>query len=125
LKIDGQEAHDAFIKDTEYAILKDRVLHADFFEPDADEKLIAKLILASSKKGSLVFDPFLGSGTTAVVAKKLERRYCGIEINEDYCLLALKRLARAERDTSIQGYTDGVFWERNTGREQGELREKR
>ena len=89
------------------------------------EKLIAKLILASSEKGALVFDPFLGSGTTAVVAKKLGRRYCGIEINEDYCFLALKRLSRAERDTSIQGYTDGVFWERNTGREQGELREKR
>ena len=89
------------------------------------EKLIAKLILASSEKGALVFDPFLGSGTTAVVAKKLGRRYCGIEINEDYCFLALKRLSRAERDTSIQGYTDGVFWERNTGREQGELRGKR
>ena len=89
------------------------------------EKLIAKLILASSKKDSLVFDPFLGSGTTAVVAKKLGRRYCGIEINEDYCLLALKRLVRAERDPSIQGYTDGVFWERNTGREQGVHREKR
>ena len=46
LKIDGQEARDAFIKDTEYAILRDRVLHADFFEPDADEKLIAKFKLS-------------------------------------------------------------------------------
>ena len=46
LKIDGQEAHDAFIKDTEYAILKDRVLHADFFEPAADEKLTAKFKLS-------------------------------------------------------------------------------
>ena len=56
------------------------------------EKLIAKLILASSREGDVVFDPFLGSGTTAVAAKKLGRRYCGIELHLDYCLLAAKRL---------------------------------
>ncbi|MFA6856123.1 MAG: site-specific DNA-methyltransferase [Treponema sp.] len=83
------------------------------------EKLIAKLILASSKPGALVFDPFLGSGTTSVTAKKLGRKYCGIEMNTEYCLLAEKRLARADCDKSIQGYSGGVFWERNTGREQG------
>ena len=80
------------------------------------EKLIAKLILASSREGDMVFDPFLGSGTTAVVAKKLGRRYCGIEQNPDYCLLAAKRLLLADADSSIQGYTDGVFWERNSGK---------
>ena len=80
------------------------------------EKLIAKLILASSREGDMVFDPFLGSGTTAVVAKKLGRRYCGIEQNPDYCLLAAKRLFLADTDKSIQGYTDGVFWERNSGK---------
>jgi site-specific DNA-methyltransferase (adenine-specific) len=78
------------------------------------EKLIAKLILASCAPGGLVLDPFLGSGTTSVTAKKLGRRYTGIEINEDYCLWAEKRLARAETDKSIQGYEDGVFWERNS-----------
>ncbi|MBQ5401110.1 MAG: site-specific DNA-methyltransferase [Treponema sp.] len=78
------------------------------------EKLYAKLILASSDEGDIVFDPFLGSGTTSVVAKKLKRRYCGIEINEEYCLWAEKRLAMAETDPTIQGYSDGVFWERNT-----------
>lgn len=82
------------------------------------EKLIAKLILASSHPGDLVFDPFLGSGTTAVVAKKLGRHYLGVEINEEYCLWAAKRLMNAEHDTSIQGYCDGVFWERNTLQEQ-------
>ena len=80
------------------------------------EKLIAKLILASSREGDLVFDPFLGSGTTAVVAKKLGRRYCGIELNLDYCLLAAKRLLLADQDSSIQGYADGIFWERNSGK---------
>ena len=78
------------------------------------EKLIAKLILASSNPGSIVFDPFLGSGTTSVTAKKLGRHYIGIEENEQYCVWAEKRLEMADNDTSIQGYTDGVFWERNT-----------
>lgn len=78
------------------------------------EKLVAKLILASTKAGEMVFDPFLGSGTSAVVAKKLGRRYLGIELDEEYCLLTEKRLETAESDKEIQGYTDGVFWERNT-----------
>ena len=78
------------------------------------EKLYAKLILASSKEGDVVFDPFLGSGTTSVVAKKLNRKYCGIELNEEYCLWAEKRLKIADTDKSIQGYSDGVFWERNS-----------
>lgn len=80
------------------------------------EKLLAKLILASSKSGDLVFDPFLGSGTTAVVAKKLGRKYCGIELNAQYCCWALARLDKAEQDAKIQGYSDGVFWERNSGK---------
>ena len=80
------------------------------------EKLIAKLILASSREGDMVFDPFLGSGTTAVVAKKLNRRYCGIELNPDYCLLAAKRLLLADTYPAIQGYADGIFWERNSGK---------
>ena len=78
------------------------------------EKLYAKLILASSKEGGMVLDPFMGSGTACVTAKKLGRRYCGFEINEEYCLLAQKRLRLAETDRSIQGYEDGVFWERNS-----------
>lgn len=78
------------------------------------EKLIAKLVLASSEPGDFVLDPFLGSGTTAVVARKLRRRFTGIEINREYCCWAVKRLAQAELDSSIQGYADGVFWERNS-----------
>ena len=82
------------------------------------EKLYAKLILASSEKGDVIFDPFLGSGTASVVAKKLGRNYCGIEMNEEYCIWAEKRLLMAESDPSIQGYSDGVFWERNSLGEQ-------
>ncbi|GAP93757.1 DNA-methyltransferase [Leptolyngbya sp. NIES-2104] len=78
------------------------------------EKLIAKLILASSNPGDFVLDPFVGSGTTSVVAKKLDRHYLGIDLNEEYCLLTERRLELAEVDRKIQGWSDGVFWERNT-----------
>jgi site-specific DNA-methyltransferase (adenine-specific) len=78
------------------------------------EKLLAKIILASSNKGDFVFDPFFGSGTTLVAAKKLGRNFSGIEADEYYCCLAAKRLELADNDKSIQGYEDGVFWERNT-----------
>ena len=78
------------------------------------EKLIAKLILASSRAGDFVFDPFVGSGTTAVVARKLQRHFCGVDDNEEYLCWALKRLLRANQETDIQGYADGVFWERNS-----------
>lgn len=78
------------------------------------EKLIAKLILASSKPNDFVFDPFFGSGTTCVVAKKLKRKFSGIEQEPEYCKMAVKRLNRAESDSAIQGYHDGYFWERNS-----------
>ncbi|MEI2690692.1 MAG: site-specific DNA-methyltransferase [Anaerolineae bacterium] len=84
------------------------------------EKLIAKLILASSRPGDVVLDPFLGSGTTSVVAKKLGRQYIGIEKEETYCLLAEKRLELAEQEPSIQGYSGSYFWERNTSAHQGQ-----
>ena len=89
------------------------------------EKLYAKLILASSKEGDRIFDPFLGSGTAAVVAKKLGRNFFGVEINMEYCLWTIKRLNRAANDKSIQGYAEGVFWERNSLAEQKRQEKKR
>src|SRR6476660_5531784 len=86
------------------------------------EKLLAKIILASSKSGDLVFDPFNGSGTTTVVAKKLGRHYVGIEVEEIFCCYAQKRLDLADRDRAVQGYADGVFWERNTFNKQNSKR---
>lgn len=78
------------------------------------EKLLAKIILASSKKNDLVFDPFLGSGTTSVVAKKLERNYLGIEIDQNFAVTTEKRLFMVNENSNIQGYSNGVFWERNS-----------
>lgn len=82
------------------------------------EKLLAKVLLASSNAGDVVLDPFLGSGTTSVTAKKLGRRYVGIETDPTYCCLAEKRLDMAEHDKSIQGYAEGIFWERNSLQDQ-------
>ena len=78
------------------------------------EKLLAKIVLACSNEGDIIFDPFAGVGTTGVVAKKLNRKFVMIEIDEEYCLYAIKRLQIAKRDSAIQGYFGDVFWERNT-----------
>ena len=78
------------------------------------EKLCAKLILASSNPGDVILDPFAGTGTAAVAAKKLGRGFICIEREEGYCALAQKRLELAGEHPAIQGYAGGVFWERNT-----------
>lgn len=77
------------------------------------EKLIAKLILASSNENDVILDPFVGSGTTSVVAKKLNRKYIGIEMDDYYCALTEYRLDKANDDKQIQGYKNGIFFERN------------
>jgi site-specific DNA-methyltransferase (adenine-specific) len=80
------------------------------------EKLLAKIVLASTNAGDLILDPFAGSGTTAVTSKKLGRRFLAVEADEQYCLLAQKRLKLADSDPSIQGFDEGIFWERNSSR---------
>lgn len=65
-----------------------RALHAT----QKPEELVRRIITASSNKGETVLDPFLGSGTTAVVADRLGRRWIGIELNKTYVSLAKRRL---------------------------------
>lgn len=88
------------------------------------EKLIARLILASSNEGDIVFDPFLGSGSTAVTAKKLNRHFIGTEIDERFCIWAQQRLHMADDDKTIQGFEDRVFWERNSGIRKGRKKQE-
>lgn len=56
------------------------------------EELLKRIIIASSCREDIVLDPFLGSGTTAYVAKKLGRKWIGIETNEKYIKAAKKRI---------------------------------
>ena len=77
------------------------------------EKLLAKIILASSNENDIILDPFVGSGSTSVTAKKLNRNYIGIEQEKQYCVFTEQRLEMAEINKNIQGYEDGIFYERN------------
>ena len=56
------------------------------------EKLIEKCILASTNEGDTILDPFMGSGTTAVVSLKHKRKVIGMELNKNYCEIIKKRL---------------------------------
>jgi site-specific DNA-methyltransferase (adenine-specific) len=64
------------------------------------EALIEKLVLASSRPGQLVVDPFVGSGTTAVVAARLERRWIAGDADASYIGLARERLRASASDPS-------------------------
>jgi site-specific DNA-methyltransferase (adenine-specific) len=55
-------------------------------------KLMSYLVMLGSREGDLVLDPFVGSGSTLIACKLLKRDYIGIEINEEYYKIALKRL---------------------------------
>ncbi len=61
------------------------------------EALLHRIILATTNKGDVVFDPFLGTGTSAVVSKKLGRNYCGIEKDEKYFFAAKERLNKTKK----------------------------
>ena len=60
------------------------------------EYLLERIILASTQEGDVILDPFVGSGTTGVVAKRLDRRFIGIDAEEEYLEIAKKRLERNE-----------------------------
>ncbi|MHB1253340.1 MAG: DNA-methyltransferase, partial [Candidatus Humimicrobiaceae bacterium] len=57
------------------------------------EEMLKRIIIASSNKGNTVLDPFLGSGTTAVIAKELGRNWIGIEKSKKYVDMAKKRIS--------------------------------
>ena len=60
------------------------------------EYLLERIILASTEEGDTILDPFVGSGTTGVVAKRLGRNFIGIDAEEEYLEIAKSRLERIE-----------------------------
>ncbi|HEX8787532.1 MAG TPA: site-specific DNA-methyltransferase, partial [Telluria sp.] len=82
--------------------------------------IIERMLKASCPPGGVVLDPFMGSGTTALAAKRLGRHYAGFELNPAYCEIIQQRLAApapakkrapASRKKETPGFTDN---ERNT-----------
>ena len=71
------------------------------------ETILARIIRACTEKGGLVLDPFAGSGTTVVVAKKLSRQYVGLEISEEYVARIKARLKGTIPVATIQGQRSG------------------
>lgn len=72
--------------------------HITSHPTEKPEELLERVISLGSKKGDLVLDPFMGSGTTGVVAKKLLRKFIGIEIDKKYFQIATNRINKAERE---------------------------
>ena len=65
------------------------------------EKLLDRIIQIASNEGDIVLDPFLGSGTTAVVADRLNRKYIGVELDKDYYKIAKQRIKDSNRQLTI------------------------
>jgi len=70
-------------------------------------RLVARILRFSSDEGDVVLDPFIGSGTVAVAAKLLNRRYIGFEVVEEYCRFARRRLRECENEKSLLEDADG------------------
>jgi len=65
------------------------------------EYIIRELLKLLTRKGDIVLDPFIGSGTTGVACKKLGRNYIGFDINPEYCKYAEKRLKKVREDKTV------------------------
>jgi site-specific DNA-methyltransferase (adenine-specific) len=65
-------------------------------------RLMRRALLACTREGDLVFDPFCGSGTTAVATKELNRSFVGAELEGEFCELAARRSGAAERGSTLR-----------------------
>ncbi len=74
-------------------------------------RLVRRALVACTREGDLVFDPFCGSGTTAVAAKGLNRSFVGAELEEEYAELADRRVAATERGGVLRGIVDRPVFE--------------
>ena len=82
-------------------------IHQDYKNPHPAPfpvALVSRIIGATGAE--IVLDPFMGSGTTAVVAKKLGRQYIGIELSPDYCQMAEARLQKTSQGRMVRSFSD-------------------
>jgi site-specific DNA-methyltransferase (adenine-specific) len=70
---------------------------------------VRRALVASTREGDLIFDPFCGSGTTAVAAKELGRFFVGAELEREYAELAARRIKAVRRDAVLRVISE-QFW---------------
>lgn len=80
--------------------------HKTIHPTEKPEKLLERIILIGSKEGDKVLDPFMGSGTTGVVAKRLKRNFIGYEINQEYFNIAKKRIENENTHKDLLNYIE-------------------
>lgn len=68
--------------------------------------LVRRALVASTAEGAFVFDPFCGSGTTAVAAKELDRYFVGTELERGFCELAGRRIGATEQGSLLREMTE-------------------
>ena len=93
----GAKPKDVF----EISILNNGMKESTPHPTQKPEELIRRLVMACSDAGDLVIDPFVGSGTTAVVCEKLERRWAAVDQEPEYLAWAVERLRAAEPDEAL------------------------
>jgi adenine-specific DNA-methyltransferase len=87
----------------------------DAFDTPKPERLIHRILTIATSPGDLVFDSFLGSGTTAAVAHKMGRRWIGVEVGEHAHTLCVPRLTKVIEGTDPGGITNAVQWKGGGG----------
>ncbi|WRF79340.1 site-specific DNA-methyltransferase [Helicobacter pylori] len=106
-KYEGQEISNLWL---DISIVNPMAIEQEDFQTQKPEKLLERIIQASSDENSIVCDFFAGSGTTCAVAHKLKRKYIGIEMGEHFESVILPRLKKV-----IGGFKSGVAKEFNKG----------
>lgn len=80
--------------------------HKTSHPTEKPEDLLERIVLLGSKEGDLILDPFMGSGTTGVVSKRLNRNFIGIELNQEYFEIAKNRIESTYQDNSLLNYLE-------------------
>lgn len=83
------------------------------------EELLRNIVLASSNPGDLIIDPFLGSGTTAVVAQQLKRSWKGVDLSSQYCQWAIQRIELVNESWTTEQW---VQYDRDNARRRKSIR---
>lgn len=84
--------------------------HKTSHPTEKPEKLLERIVLIGSKEGDSILDPFMGSGTTGVVAKRLNRNFIGIEIDENYFGIAKKRIEETYTENNLLKFIEKISY---------------